>query len=70
VTKERLLDYIGGLHPDRDGLIVSQLEDLITGWEAEVHCFVVDYEGDAGGVREGTGIRLPEFDELLKSVEG
>ncbi len=55
VTEECLLEYIGGLHPDRDGLTVTQLEDLTTGWEAEIHCFFVDYEGDAGGVRRGRG---------------
>ena len=68
VTEERLLEYIGVLHPDRDGLTVTQLEDLTTGLDPEIHCFFVDYEEDAGGVREGTGIRLPELEATLEGL--
>jgi aminoglycoside phosphotransferase (APT) family kinase protein len=58
VTEERLLEYIRGLHPEREGLTISQLEDITTGWEAEIHCFVVEHEGDGGRVREERVIRL------------
>ncbi len=58
VTEERLLEYIRGLHPEREGLTVSQLEEITSGWEAEIHCFVVEYEGDAGRVRKERVIRL------------
>jgi len=58
VTVERLQEYIGGLYPDRVGLTVSELENITTGWEAEIHSFVVEYEGDAGRAREERVIRL------------
>jgi aminoglycoside phosphotransferase (APT) family kinase protein len=58
VTEERLLEYLSGLHPDRAGLNVSQLEDITTGWEAEIHCYTVEYDGEAGRVREERVIRL------------
>jgi len=58
VTEERLLEYLRGLHPDRAGLTVSQLEDITTGWEAEIHCYVVEYDGEAGRVREERVLRL------------
>jgi aminoglycoside phosphotransferase (APT) family kinase protein len=58
VTEERLLEYIIGLHPEREGLTVSQLEEITSGWEAEIHCFVVEHEGDAGRVRKERVIRL------------
>jgi aminoglycoside phosphotransferase (APT) family kinase protein len=58
VAEERLLEYLRGLHPDRAGLTVSQLEDITTGWEAEIHCYIVEYDGEAGRVREERVIRL------------
>ena len=58
VTEERLLEYLRGLHPDMAGLTVSQLEDITTGWEAEIHCYTVEYDGEAGRVRVERVIRL------------
>ena len=58
VTEERLLEYICGIYPDREGLTVSELEDITSGWEAEISCFVVEYDGDGGRVREERVIRL------------
>ncbi len=46
VTEERLLEYIGGLHPDREGLTVSQLEDITSGWETELYGYTLDYSED------------------------
>jgi aminoglycoside phosphotransferase (APT) family kinase protein len=58
VTEERLLEYLRGLHPDMAGLAVSQLEDITTGWEAEIHCYTVEYDGETGRVRVERVIRL------------
>jgi aminoglycoside phosphotransferase (APT) family kinase protein len=58
VTEKRLLEYFGGLQSDREGLTVTQLEDITSGWEAEIYCFVVEYEGDGCRVREERVIRL------------
>jgi aminoglycoside phosphotransferase (APT) family kinase protein len=48
VTEERLLAYVGRLDPDREGLTVSRLEDITSGWETELYRFNLDY--DEGGL--------------------
>ena len=48
VTEERLQAYMGQLHPDREGLTVSQLEDITSGWETELYRFNLGF--DEGGL--------------------
>jgi aminoglycoside phosphotransferase (APT) family kinase protein len=58
VSEERLLQYLMGLHSGWAGLTVTDLEDITTGWEAEIHCYTAEYDGEAGRVREERVIRL------------
>jgi len=58
VTEERLLEYIGGLHPDREGLTVSQLEDITSGWETELYGYTLEYSEDGIPVSKRLVARL------------
>ncbi|UCD44663.1 MAG: phosphotransferase family protein [Candidatus Bathyarchaeota archaeon] len=58
VTKERIEEYYGRLHPERGGLTVSELRDITRGWEAELYTYVVEYEEAGRRAREERVIRL------------
>ena len=58
VTEERLLEYISGLHPEREGLTVSQLEEITSGWETELYGYTLEYNEDGLPVSKRLVARL------------
>ena len=58
VTEERLLEYIRGLHPEREGVTVSQLEEITSGWETELYGYTLDYSEDGLSVSKRLVARL------------
>lgn len=58
VTPEKIEEHHRRLHPDRGGLMVSELRDITRGWEAELYTYVVEYEEAGRRAREERVIRL------------
>ena len=50
--KEGLAEYYNRRYPDRVNQAVSEVEDITSGWEAELYSFVVEYEEGGRTFRE------------------
>ena len=50
--KEGLTEYYNRRYPDRINQAVSEVEDITSGWEAELYSFVVEYEEGGRTLRE------------------
>ncbi len=50
--KEGLAEYYNRRYPNRINQAVSEVEDITSGWEAELYAFIVEYEEEGRTLRE------------------
>jgi len=55
---EGLSSYYVQKYPEKVNLTISEVEDITSGWETELHTFIIEFEEDGRQVREEHVIRL------------
>ncbi len=58
-VQAKISDYYSNLYPDREGQMISEVEDITSVWEAQLLTYVVTYQEVGQTVREDRGIRPP-----------
>jgi aminoglycoside phosphotransferase (APT) family kinase protein len=66
----RISEYYGRLYPDREGLRISDVEDITSGWEARLLTYVVEYLEAGRTVREERAIRLFQGHQASQKAQG
>ncbi len=69
LTAEGLSSYYIQKYPEKINLTISEVEDITSGWETELHTFIIEFEEDGRQVREERVIRLyPGFNSAEKAA--
>jgi aminoglycoside phosphotransferase (APT) family kinase protein len=66
---EDLSSYYIQKYPEKVNLTISEVEDITSGWETELHTFIIEFEEDGRQIREERVIRLyPGFNSTEKAA--
>lgn len=64
-----LSNYYIKKYPEKVNLTISEVEDITSGWETEIHTFIIEFEEDGRQIREERVIRLyPGFKSAEKAA--
>ena len=66
----KISEYYDRLYPNREGQRISDVEDITSGWEAQLLTYVVEYEETERTVREERVIRLFQGHQASQKAEG
>jgi aminoglycoside phosphotransferase (APT) family kinase protein len=69
-VQAKISEYYSKLYPDREGQRISEVEDITSGWEAQLLTYVVDYQEAGQTVREERVIRLFLGNYATSKAEG
>jgi len=69
-VQAKISEYYSKLYPDREGQRISEVEDITSGWEAQLLTYVVDYQEAGQAVREERVIRLFLGNYATSKAEG
>jgi len=67
---EGLTEYYNRLYPDRVNQAISEVEDMTSGWEAELYSYVVEYEAEGRTLREERVARIYQGNVAAQKAAG
>jgi aminoglycoside phosphotransferase (APT) family kinase protein len=63
-----LLEYYRRRHPEREGVVIFEFEEITMGWETELYSFNVRFRCDGREIEEGRVVRLYQGDHASRKA--